>query len=175
MMKLQSVKIRPVQKDDAKALNELSHALLKDKIGWVRTIDEWSPDFSAVSESIEKRDESGLNMSLVAIHDNHVIGDATIEVENLVRLKHVGVLGIGVHPNYQGQGIGKALTKYLLDWADKTGLIRVELGVFSSNKKAQKLYEQFGFVQEGVRKKFIRYEDGSFDDDILMARIKEFQ
>lgn len=60
---------------------------------------------------------------------------------------------IGVDPAYQGQGIGSGMLAELLEHAaDGT----VFLEVRTDNAAAIKLYENFGFVTVGLRKRYYR-------------------
>ena len=43
------------------------------------------------------------------------------------------------------------------------------LGVVSVNDRAIKVYKRMGFVEEGEQRKQIKYEDGSYGDDVLMG------
>ncbi len=49
-------------------------------------------------------------------------------------------------------------------------LKRIELGVFSDNKKAINFYKKLGFKKEGIRKKSLQRKDKLFDE-IIMARL----
>jgi putative acetyltransferase len=43
----------------------------------------------------------------------------------------------------------------LCDYADRwLGLLRLELGVYTDNLRAQALYRRFGFVEEGVQRAY---------------------
>ena len=87
-------------------------------------------------------------------------------------MKHVGRLGMGVKSGFRGQGTGKRLLEAALLRAFNTGLERVELEVFGSNRAAVRLYESFGFVREG-RKIAARKLDGISDDLLLYATFKK--
>ena len=52
-------------------------------------------------------------------------------------------------------------------------LVRVELTVYADNERAIHLYEKYGFVKEGVKRK-AAISCGQYKDEILMARIKDF-
>ena len=52
-------------------------------------------------------------------------------------------------------------------------MLRVELGVRADNLRAVALYRSLGFVEEGVRRDFVRLGDGSFVDDITMGQLFE--
>jgi putative acetyltransferase len=60
--------------------------------------------------------------------------------------------------------------EYLIDHARAHGLIRIELYTRDDNMRGRALYESLGFVLEGVRRKFVRLEDGTFVDDLTMVR-----
>ena len=84
---------------------------------------------------------------------------------------HVGVLGIALHPDWRGQGLGERLMREALAAGDAFGYLRIELGVFAHNTRAQALYHKLGFVEEGILRRRIRFGD-DFHDEILMARFK---
>lgn len=73
---------------------------------------------------------------------------------------------IGVVPEAQGQGIGKALLRALLTRADELHAA-VFLEVRTDNDPAVKLYEAHGFQKLGIRK---RYYQPSGADAFTMAR-----
>ena len=53
---------------------------------------------------------------------------------------------------HRGQGIGAKLMREALDYARKSGCVRVELGTRRDNVHARRLYERLGFQQvDGVR------------------------
>ena len=54
-------------------------------------------------------------------------------------------LGIVVHPEFRGKGVGSAHIKYLLEMARKKNLEKVSLSVNSRNRPAFRLYKKFGW------------------------------
>ena len=101
-----------------------------------------------------------------------IIGTAGLSVYSQARMRHCGGIGIMIHRDYQGMGVGSALMEALLDMADNwLMLVRVELSVFCSNERAVRLYEKYGFVIEGHRRAAaIRF--GKYEDEYSMARIR---
>ena len=72
--------------------------------------------------------------------------------------------------SYWGQGIATVMMEEMLDWvAEYSTLSRVELEVVAVNKKARRLYEKFGFVEEGLIKNGVKIGDG-YEDIVLMAK-----
>ncbi len=104
----------------------------------------------------------------VAIVGDRVVGWCDITPPPLEGFSHRAGLGMGVHPDFRKQGIGKRLLQASLAQARKAGLERVELEVFTSNLAAKRLYETFGFSVEGVLRR-ARKLDGVYDDIVLMA------
>jgi [ribosomal protein S18]-alanine N-acetyltransferase len=74
---------------------------------------------------------------------------------------------LGVHPQYQRQGLGTLLLSALLDKARSIEMARATLEVRASNQGAIDLYERFGFQTVGRRKKY--YQDTG-EDGIIMWR-----
>lgn len=54
-------------------------------------------------------------------------------------------LGIAVHPDSRGTGIGKMLMGFLHDEARRRGASHVRLKVYPDNHAARRLYEQLGY------------------------------
>ncbi|HEU5130568.1 MAG TPA: GNAT family N-acetyltransferase, partial [Pyrinomonadaceae bacterium] len=48
---------------------------------------------------------------LVAIIDDRIIGMVDVATSNRPRRKHAGVIGISVHEEWQGKGVGKELMR----------------------------------------------------------------
>lgn len=88
------------------------------------------------------------------------------------RRAHVGSIGMFVHDDYQGQGVGSRLMEAMLDLADRwLNLTRIELEVFTDNERAIRLYQKCGFEIEGTLRKFA-FRDGQFVDAHAMARVR---
>ena len=73
---------------------------------------------------------------------------------------------IAVLPQFRKQGIAKALLKQTIDFCAKKKLTQITLEVRQSNEPAKALYNKFGFIPVGIRKKY--YSDTG-EDAIIMA------
>ena len=74
---------------------------------------------------------------------------------------------IGVDPAYQGRGIGRQLVTELLELASGSVIF---LEVRTDNAPAIGLYESFGFVNVGLRKRYYR---ASGADAYTMKRVPQ--
>jgi ribosomal protein S18 acetylase RimI-like enzyme len=106
----------------------------------------------------------------IAVDDDLVIGWCDIIPEPHPPHRHAGILGMGLHPDCRGKGIGKRLLAATVEDARRVGLERIELNVYASNARAKRLYESMGFVVEGTRRRH-RKLDGVYEDNVLMARL----
>ena len=87
------------------------------------------------------------------------------------RTSHIAYLGgVAIHPAYLGKGFGKKMLGEILALGRKMGFLRIELSTATNNQKAIALYEQIGFVQEGVLRKFSYLaSEGIFLDEVMMG------
>jgi putative acetyltransferase len=109
--------------------------------------------------------------TLVALVDERIVGQLGLQV-GTGRRAHTAALGMMVHDDYQGQGIGSALMQAALDQAEKwLNLSRIELEVYTDNQPALELYRKFGFEIEGTLRDYA-YRDGRYVDTYLMARVR---
>jgi ribosomal-protein-alanine N-acetyltransferase len=77
------------------------------------------------------------------------------------------ILNICIHPTQQGYGYGRKMLEHLLQFAQLTKSVFLE--VRPSNIAALKLYKNMGFKQVGIRKKY--YPNGNQErEDALILR-----
>jgi len=76
-------------------------------------------------------------------------------------------------PDAQGKGYGREAMELLCEFAFKTmNLRRLYLYVACANEKAIRCYQASGFKTEGCLKEHM-YADGSYQDVLVMARMRE--
>ncbi len=109
---------------------------------------------------------------LVAELEGRVVGNANWHRLG-GRTAHVAQLGVMVHDDYTGRGIGRALlnalTEAAFDWHD---LRRLQLHVLHDNAPAIRLYERAGFVREGRLRGHV-FRCGRDEDVLVMARRRD--
>jgi ribosomal protein S18 acetylase RimI-like enzyme len=86
--------------------------------------------------------------------------------------KHVGVLGLALLPEFRHKGLGAKLMDAAINHAWKVGLTRLTLTVRADNLNAKRLYERFGFLQEGllINESFV---DSCYFDVVSMGLLKQ--
>lgn len=161
---------RPIKLEDCEDINEIRRMdNVKESI--LGIISERVQQSKAFIESLE----SNNHLLVAEVEENgvkKVVGVVGLNISSNPRTRHTASLGIMVHKDYQGTGIGNKLMTEILDLADNwLMLIRIELGVFTDNEKAIKMYKKFGFEIEGTRK-YAAVKNGKYADEYIMARYK---
>ena len=90
-------------------------------------------------EFLQKIDPQGCR--LVAVAGDEIVGNAGLFAQHTtLRRMHARGLGISVHPEWQGRGVGRKLMARLLDWADNwANVLRIELHVHADNERLARL------------------------------------
>lgn len=161
----QGLVIRAASVEDAEAMSELI-GQPGFRFGTLRLP---YPKAGQTRRWLESQGDDAVN--LMAVLDGKIVGNAGL-VRHSGRRHHAANIGIGVHDDFVGRGIGSALMRELIDVADNwLNLKRLELNVYTDNAVAIRLYERLGFKPEGV---FVAYafRDGAYVDSMAMARIR---
>ncbi|EJP6473544.1 GNAT family N-acetyltransferase [Clostridium botulinum] len=108
---------------------------------------------------------------IIAEINGKVVGNLNFSGGSRERNGHIGEFGVSILKKYWGNGIGKELIKYLINWSKDSGIIRkINLRVRSDNIRGIRLYRKLGFLEEGIMRRdfFIK---GEFYDSLLMGLI----
>lgn len=98
---------------------------------------------------------------VVALHRGQVVGYGGMWLV----LDEAHITNIAVHPAFRGRGIGRRILRELIKRAALRGATKMTLEVRPSNLIARKLYQDLGFKEKGVRK---RYYQDNHEDAIIM-------
>ena len=137
--------IRRIRSDEAPALEQFYNALSHETrrlfrpLGWHATLEQcrqWVAENTADPDT---------RYDLVVVDGQRIVGWCFI-----MRLdgEHP-TYGIGVDDAYHRLGLGRELTRLVLDEARRRGLPQVELTCVQDNRVAQNLYAKFGFRRTG--------------------------
>lgn len=169
--------IRPARMEDAEGLAACNRAVVAAGVGMTRELSQCANTPEEAREQAREfveLAETSAGVALVAEVAGEIAGAGMIRRQPRKRIRHVGHIGIGITPAYQGLGLGRAIMEGLIAWARAqpgNAVSRVDLFVFADNTKAIRLYESLGFVEEGRRRRAVRYEDGRETDDLIMGML----
>jgi ribosomal protein S18 acetylase RimI-like enzyme len=161
------VTVRQARVEDAATLCAAEQQVARTPGSLVSQPDELSPEaFASLIDVLG----DGRGRYVVAEEKGKIVGHAFLEPMSLRAIRHVFRLTLVVHPGNDGRGVGSAMMNFLCEWARSAAAVqKVELMVRSTNDRARRLYEKFGFVEEGRFRNRVRLPDGSCIDDIAMA------
>ena len=112
------------------------------------------------------------SVMMLAVVDGKVAGNASINgLGNKRKILHRCSLAIALKKEYWNLGIGKSMIEYLTELAKKIGFEQMELEVVEGNDNAKHLYEKCGFVETGRRLRALKYDDGTYRDEIIMCKL----
>ena len=160
--------VRPADPSDAQGVKELGDSVSAEPEGWLATQDAWRSvgDERRYLRAIRRYPHAAVFVA--EAEDGEIVGRLSIARDQHPASRHVADLGLMVAQSHRRQGIGRALLEAAAGWAREHDVRKLELHVFAHNDGAIKLYEQFGFEQEGFRKAHYRRGD-EYVDAILMA------
>lgn len=166
-MPIEGLKIRRAEADDYASVYEMftSPAVYSDTMQLPFPSREyWRKRIGEAQDSV---------FTIVAVVGDRIVGMMSVETfPNRPRRRHVGRIGISVHVEFQGKGVGTALMAAAMDLADNwLNLMRLELEVYADNAAAIHLYERFGFVYEGTLRQHA-FRDGKYIDSNMMGRLR---
>ncbi|MEM3565826.1 MAG: GNAT family N-acetyltransferase [Candidatus Bathyarchaeia archaeon] len=108
--------------------------------------------YSAFKEAVEKLQVERNKIFLVGKLDGKVVGFVGVRSKN-EGLRHVGEVGISVHPNHWGRGFGTKLLKAAVEKAKAEGFAKLELETIASNNAMLRIAQKVGFKVKSVEKR----------------------
>lgn len=163
--------ITPPQINDLANILSLYRTVASIEGGLARTQNEITEEY--VRQNLLASRERGL--SFIARIDNNIVGEIHTYRPFPRVFSHVlSDLTIAVHPDYQKQGVGRALFTRLLSDVEThhPDIVRVELIARESNQRAIRFYQTLGFQIEGKMHSRIKSVSGNFEADIPMAWLR---
>ncbi|UTR11183.1 GNAT family N-acetyltransferase [Evansella sp. LMS18] len=166
-----SVNIRTSRRDDGFKMHQLTKNVLQEQNNGLIMVHS---DFQMTPEDQALKNESFLHfpqaLSILAEHNSDCIGILTIEPEALSKTIHRGTLGIIVAKSHRAMGVGRGMMEAALKWNKRYHVFeKIELEVLETNKHAISLYENLGFMTEGVTTKAVKHGPGNYEQLIKMG------
>ncbi len=164
--------LRPACPDDAAALIKYMTRTAGETEFILRYPDEISYTEAQERELLGNILNDPGHAMMIGIVDGKVAGNCAISGIGMRRkIRHRCSLAITLYREYWGLGIGTAMIGYLAELAEKIGFAQIDLEVVAENTRAQALYRKCGFVETGRRIRALKFDDGTYHDEILMTRI----
>jgi RimJ/RimL family protein N-acetyltransferase len=162
-----SLSVRPARAEDAATLVALGAAVGREPEAWLLNTDGWRgiAEERRYLRALKRHPDAAV---FVAEDEGAIVGRLSIARDPHQASRHVADLGLMVAAGHRRRGVGRALLEHAVDWAADAGIRKLELHVFPWNEPAIRLYEQFGFEREGLRRNHYR-RGTEFVDAILMA------
>jgi GNAT superfamily N-acetyltransferase len=135
--------VRPLGRRDGKRLQkflinvpEEERLFIKQSLTNSGTVQEWCkhPDFDH-------------NLPLLLLHEQKVIGMATLHQRQGGWKRHIGMITLLTHPQFRGLDISKVLVSELIEIARHAGLRRLEAELNGERKIALKVLARLGFSE----------------------------
>ncbi len=163
--------VRPARREQAAAILALRRAMLEEGRWFVTRPGEYRVSRDQLAATLASLAADAGSLALAALIRGRVVGFLAIHGERLAGLRHVGRLDMLVEAGSRGEGVGTALLTEAIRQATASAVLhKLSLAVFADNEAALALYRRQGFVQEGRRRAEYRLPDGSWRDDLLLAR-----
>ena len=163
------VKIREAKIEDAEGLIKCTKSYLKN--GFIPlTENEFNPTVKEHEDWVRGFIEADNNLLLVVEANGSIIGNIDTTTHKRKMLSHTGFVGMGIHQDWQNQGIGAIMINKTIEWSIKNPNIEILwLQVFSNNVKGIHLYNKCGFIENGRQKNFIKSENNEYFDNVIMT------
>jgi putative acetyltransferase len=158
------VGLRPAVADDKERLLTMFSTMSESALKWGmppytrERIDRW---FASPQDMI----------GLAAVDGDRIVGWCSIYKQPHPRRKGIGDLGIYLHQDFHGAGLGTAMTMQVLALAEEQGMHRISLEVVEDNKIAVRLYRKAGFRVDGKLRDSYFGDDGRYHDSLIMSKI----
>ncbi|MBS0616121.1 MAG: GNAT family N-acetyltransferase [Verrucomicrobia bacterium] len=111
-----------------------------------------------------------MEAGVTAVYDGESVGMANIYIQPYQKFVHQCLFAIIVKNSCRGQGVGTQLLGEVIRYAkEKFKIELLHLEVYDGNP-AIGLYTKLGFVEYGRHPKFIKQEDGTYIDKIMMQK-----
>ena len=102
---------------------------------------------------------------VVAVDEDKLLGSAKMHANRPAQGSHVGTASFMVGEAARGQGIGRLMGEYAVDWLRSQGFEAIQFNaVVSTNTAAVRLWESLGFAVVGTVPAAFRLPDGAYAD-----------
>ncbi len=164
--------LRPVAEDDRAAMLTFTTALPGHDLLFLRRDITTDENVQAwIRDALE-----GRYQTVIALHDEAIVGYATVASEGIDWTRHVAELRILVEPAWRGRGLGRLLTEQAFAAARETGYKKMIAQMTTDQGGAIRAFRRLGFEREAVlRNQVIDRADGLHDLQIMSLNVDAFE
>lgn len=135
---------------------------VKDDLESIKKIECLFSDVFANRSIIDDINNNPFTYYFMLYKDNEKIGFINFDVI----YDRCELININIIDKEKGNGYGKYLMNYMIDYINKNNILNITLEVREDNLVAIKMYEKFGFKKQAIRKNYYQGTDG-----ILMEKV----
>ena len=137
----------------------------------IKTGDTYVFDPQTPQADLEKLWFTASMTTFVAEVENRILGTYMIKPNQIDLGSHIANCGYMVNPKAHGQGIGGKLCTHSIAYAKECGYLGIQFNiVVSTNTRAVKLWEKFGFRIIGTTPKGFRHATLGLVDTYIMFK-----
>jgi len=140
------VTLRPMVREDKDGLLDFFRRLspedrqfLKDDVARPEIIEDWTRglDYDRI-------------LPILAIHEERIVGDATLHRQPHGWMRHVGEIRVATDPFFRRRGLATVLAREIFYLALQAGLDKMVAEVAADQVAALKVFRRLGFQQEAT-------------------------
>jgi len=159
------ITLRPARPDDAAAIITAVRSSAQERSYVLMEV--YGKDAASQRAYIERLD-SKHNLFLVATAQEQVVGILAL-LDFLVCSAPAPCLSVGVHivRDWRGRGIGSAMLRYALRWAEEHDYRRLEADIFTTNERSVRVFNKAGFREVTCRRRSVQVGVQQINEVIL--------
>jgi RimJ/RimL family protein N-acetyltransferase len=113
--------------------------------------------------------ETGSMTTLLAWHDNKVVGCAAIFRDPHSWSPHAGELRVVASPSMRGKGVGRALIQSCFAIMLQSGIEKIVAQMTIDQQGAIAVFESLGFRSEGLLREHVQDREGKRHDIVILS------
>lgn len=167
--------LRMATPEDSPAIIELQNRLGEEEDFLVVTPIDPVTGASLLKASLKKAGPSRPSCVFVADYDGQIVGLILCRDHIHPFLRGMVQLALCVDKNHRRRGVGSSLLLKAIEWAEKTGIRRLQLAVIANNGAALATYRKTGFEIEGTLKNAAIIGGAAFHLHIMGRQVEHQQ
>lgn len=142
-----------------KGLPERDLLFLRHDVTDPKVVDGWVEAIAA-----------GQTVTILAEENGQIIGYCSLHHSDILWTRHLGEIRMLIDPNYRGKGLGGILARQIFNFARELELLKIVVNMMSSQRDAQTLFHNLGFIPEALLHDWAIDRAGRTHDMIVMSR-----